>query len=221
MAEHLNNELERLKTFDNTNWQCEFMDKIILAKIGMYYYGESDKVKCYFCDVIIGRWELDDHPITEHIRWSPNCPLLKRRTTNNQPIDDESLDRLLPPISYDVCGSNDMIEVRQDAYAEGTIHTPPGTTPTIFSSLHQTPISSPNYLNLINNSSSITTVDDQQQQQKQISDDKLCKICYVGEYNTTFLPCGHVVACDKCASSVTKCPMCRKPFTDVMRVYFS
>lgn len=54
-----------------------------------------------------------------------------------------------------------------------------------------------------------------------IPEEKLCKICYGAEYNTAFLPCGHVVACAKCASSVTKCPLCRKPFTDVMRVYFS
>lgn len=54
-----------------------------------------------------------------------------------------------------------------------------------------------------------------------IPEEKLCKICYDAEYNTIFLPCGHVIACSKCASSVEKCPLCRKRYTNVMRIYFS
>lgn len=49
----------------------------------------------------------------------------------------------------------------------------------------------------------------------------LCKLCYLEERNTVFLPCGHVVACAKCALSVDKCPVCRLPFTDINRLYFS
>uniref|UniRef100_A0A336MWB2 CSON007246 protein n=1 Tax=Culicoides sonorensis TaxID=179676 RepID=A0A336MWB2_CULSO len=40
-------------------------------------------------------------------------------------------------------------------------------------------------------------------------------------YNTAFFPCGHIIACTKCASSVTKCSYCNQPFVKVMRVYFS
>lgn len=50
---------------------------------------------------------------------------------------------------------------------------------------------------------------------------KLCKICYINDYNTVFNPCGHVVACDKCASAVTKCPVCRMRFENVMKLFFS
>lgn len=56
---------------------------------------------------------------------------------------------------------------------------------------------------------------------KPILDSRLCKICYENEYNTAFLPCGHIIACAKCASSVTTCPYCRQPFTSIMRVYLS
>ena len=51
--------------------------------------------------------------------------------------------------------------------------------------------------------------------------DVSCKICYDNECNTIFLPCGHIIACAKCASSVTKCPACRQPFNSVARAYFS
>lgn len=56
---------------------------------------------------------------------------------------------------------------------------------------------------------------------KPLNDNRLCKICYEAEYNTAFFPCGHIIACAKCASSVTRCPYCRQQFTSVMRVYLS
>nr|AAW21999.1 inihibitor of apoptosis-1 like protein [Aedes aegypti] len=60
---------------------------------------------------------------------------------------------------------------------------------------------------------------DEDEPNRKLDTSRTCKICYVNEYNTAFSPCGHVVACAKCASSVTKCPLCRKPFTNVMRIY--
>ncbi|CAG9787764.1 unnamed protein product [Diatraea saccharalis] len=54
-----------------------------------------------------------------------------------------------------------------------------------------------------------------------IDDNKVCKICYVEERNVVFIPCGHVVACAKCALSTDKCPMCRRTFTSAVRLYYS
>ncbi|XP_055909111.1 death-associated inhibitor of apoptosis 1 [Eupeodes corollae] len=358
---------ERLKTFEE--WPLEYIDKNVLAQTGMFYTRESDKVKCYFCEVEIGRWEESDHPVSEHIKWSANCPLLRRRTTNNIPLNADALERILPPASYDVCGSNDSIEVRPTAYPEGSISSAASagsgpSSPPIYQmdypeyaieaarcrsfaewprTMKQKPkelaeagffytgvgdrvncfscggglkdwdendepweqhaqwFSKCRYLKLIKGqgfidaviakcnraaektqealsttassagsdaenqecSSSIHTQTSEQNVPASVSatatiasattnvataatstggldrdllqrsdscnnsdkriipEEKLCKICYAAEYNTAFLPCGHVVACTKCASSVTKCPMCRKPFKDVMRVYFS
>lgn len=389
MDDRFHREDERLKTFEN--WPLDFVDRHELAMSGMFYMGDSDKTKCYFCEVEIGRWEREDQPVPEHLRFSPNCPLLRRRTTNNVPINVEQLERILPAPSYDICGAND-IEVRRNAFPEGTIpaahlrtDVPPGS-PAVASSSTSTattagaggsffpefpeyaietarlrsfaewprlmkqkpeqlseagffytgvgdrvkcfscggglkdwdeddepweqhalwmnkcrflklmkgeafienvaskfkkseataaPLtpptpSTPNSMTSSSSSSSsseeegeplavsmemssdvkpptatnptvMTTllaspqatrihsiacsgglaVEDQKKSHTTIPEEKLCKICYVNEYNTAFLPCGHVVACAKCASSVTKCPMCRKRFADVMRVYFS
>jgi baculoviral IAP repeat-containing protein 7/8 len=54
----------------------------------------------------------------------------------------------------------------------------------------------------------------------ELKESKLCLICCVNEYNTTFLPCGHVIACAKCASSLKKCPSCRRQLDKVVRIYF-
>ena len=329
-------EENRLKTF--INWPHSFIYYTKLARTGFYFIGPVDKVKCYFCRVEIGRWEPDDDEIKEHQRWSPNCPLLKRRETINIPLDRAELDKLLPPISYDVCGTNpnDVYNIRYGAVSEGTI-LPTATTETTTiapmfpeyaielarlrsfadwpktmkqrpedlsdagffytktgdrvkcfscggglrdwdeddipweqhaqwfskceylklmkgqgyideiqatlnnekkyeSTLNEgvvTPAMSPvtsvskvceNIKHNVNNKVAAVTavsIPPQENEKCEPNDTKLCKICYTNEFNTAFFPCGHVVACAKCASSVDRCPMCRKSFERVMRVYFS
>ncbi|XP_030025462.2 death-associated inhibitor of apoptosis 1 isoform X2 [Manduca sexta] len=58
-------------------------------------------------------------------------------------------------------------------------------------------------------------------EEKPVEEAKICKICYSEERNICFVPCGHVVACAKCALSTDKCPMCRRAFTTALRLYFS
>lgn len=114
----LNREENRLKTFD-ASWPHAFISPRILAKTGFYYIGPHDQVKCYFCKVEVSSWEMGDNEVTEHSRWSPNCPLLKRRDTSNVPLEPTSeLDQLLPPVSYDVCGTYGSIDRRPGSYAE-------------------------------------------------------------------------------------------------------
>uniref|UniRef100_A0A182I2W5 Uncharacterized protein n=2 Tax=Anopheles arabiensis TaxID=7173 RepID=A0A182I2W5_ANOAR len=58
-------------------------------------------------------------------------------------------------------------------------------------------------------------------EQDEVSDEKCCKICFTRPFDTVFMPCGHVVACGRCAATTTKCPMCNEPYTSVQRIYFS
>lgn len=347
----LNREENRLKTF-NASWPHSFISPRVLAKTGFYYLGPHDQVKCYFCKVEVSSWEMGDNEVTEHSRWSPNCPLLKRRDTANIPLEPASeLDQLLPPVSYDVCGTYG-IDRRPGSYAEtpfsasssvdivenivpnttveretqtlrhpdfpefaietarlrsfdewpktmkqkpkqlsdaGFFYTQKGDRVICFScggglrdwDEQDDPweqhalwydvcdylrlVKGPEYIEAVkekfakgqqseNNSngtispssqesvaescssatssSSSSTYStpvnvcsgadkDDQSSDTKLCESRLCKICYSSEYNTAFFPCGHVIACTKCASSVTKCPLCRKPFERVMRVFFS
>lgn len=338
MTNEMRCEEARLKTFEQ-KWPHDFLDSRTLAKTGFYFIGPVDQVKCYFCKVEIARWEQGDNEVAEHIRWSPNCPLLKRRETMNVPCEPVSeLDELLPPMSYDVCGPCG-IDIRPGSYAESSFSTTPPTStastttaPTFEretqtlrhpdypeyaienarlrsfddwpKTLKQKPkqlsdagffytqkgdrvicfscggglrdwdendepweqhalwfskceylklVKGQEYIDLVkakqakteeeknagsasssqeSSSSSVSASaaaqveqllaeKDEPHQDSKICDSRLCKICYSSEYNTAFFPCGHVVACTKCASSVTKCPLCRKPFEKVMRVFFS
>lgn len=53
-----------------------------------------------------------------------------------------------------------------------------------------------------------------------IEDSKLCKICFSEERNICFVPCGHVVACAKCALANSNCPMCRRTIHCAQRLYY-
>lgn len=99
-------EVERLKSFNNPFWQQSFVSKEELARYGCYYTGRSDVVCCFFCYVQIGFWELNDNVLLDHIKWSPNCPLLRKRDTDNVPIDPNFLDSIPDGLGggYDVCG---------------------------------------------------------------------------------------------------------------------
>ena len=95
-------ECERLKTFET--WPLKWLDVKKLALTGMFYTGLEDRTKCFFCDVVIGKWEYGDDPVKEHLRWSPNCPLLGRRLTNNVPCNADILNEVLPSVGQNTCG---------------------------------------------------------------------------------------------------------------------
>uniref|UniRef100_A0A1B0D401 Uncharacterized protein n=1 Tax=Phlebotomus papatasi TaxID=29031 RepID=A0A1B0D401_PHLPP len=129
---NLYSELDRLNTF--ANWTNTNVDRQKLAMLGFYFTKAPDCVTCVFCGLTVWQWLATDDELIEHLKHSPNCPLL----------------------------------------------------------------------NLPSKSSN-----------------KACKICYGRDYNVAFVPCGHVVACKSCASSVKKCPICRECIKSVTRLYFS
>lgn len=127
--EQMNNEEARLATFHT--WTKAFIAKEKLALYGFYHCGPDDNVKCAFCKVEIGSWEVGDNVLREHLRWSQNCPLIKRRPTSNVPIDLESFERSLPPVSADVVGIQFPIEYRPNSYPENEFVEPFSTNSAI------------------------------------------------------------------------------------------
>jgi baculoviral IAP repeat-containing protein 7/8 len=350
----LNIEANRLRTFEN--WNVSFIDKHQLALLGFYYYGPNDLVKCYFCGVEVGMWEEGDDVLTDHMRWSPSCNLIRRNTTDNVPLNEALLNQTLPPSptpdvygameqiarntvsegSIESIGEDDIHMYQHQLFGQGGFESVLRSTEALNVSPTQKPtISRPEfpdyvveakrvesyadwpktikqrpqelsdagffytskgdrvccfscggglkdweenddpweqhgmwygkceYLKLMkgvefieqmakkrdelcknnsqdevascsssqssgsfkdtesNASEKCMETSEKSDEEEEKKDSKLCKICYSNEYNTIFLPCGHVIACAKCASSVTKCPACRQPFENVMRVYFS
>ena len=74
---HMQSSQARLKTFlDNSSiWPAHRIratpQQIVDA--GMYYLGERDRVKCWYCNGGLQNWERDDDPMEEHAKWFPLC----------------------------------------------------------------------------------------------------------------------------------------------------
>jgi len=48
-----------------------------------------------------------------------------------------------------------------------------------------------------------------------------CSVCLNAKPNQTFVPCGHCVCCEECASNLEVCPLCRKKITQKVKSFFS
>lgn len=67
----------------------------------------------------------------------------------------------------------------------------------------------------------VSTPQENGSEEKAIDDARVCQICFMEERGVVFLPCGHLVACVKCAPSLSTCAVCRQPFTGTVRVFLS
>lgn len=101
----LHKEVDRRRTFIDNNWYNPNVSINDLAQLGFFFYKNPDHVKCFFCSVSLSDFEPNDDVLKEHVKFSPNCRLIKRREIHNIPLDAAELDRILPPVSVDECGS--------------------------------------------------------------------------------------------------------------------
>lgn len=77
---------ERLLTFKD--WHNPFIRPVDLAKAGLFYTKNSDRVECDDCGVQLALWSAGDDPLLEHKKFSPNCPFVKGVTTGVIPEED-------------------------------------------------------------------------------------------------------------------------------------
>ena len=55
-----------------------------------------------------------------------------------------------------------------------------------------------------------------------IEKNEKCKICLDSKKCILFQPCGHLISCEKCVTSLEKkCPMCRQFINKFVKAYMS
>ncbi|KYQ54909.1 Apoptosis 1 inhibitor [Trachymyrmex zeteki] len=96
-------ESARLASFKN--WPCSWTKPEELAAAGFFYTGESDKVKCFECNIEICQWREEDNPMVDHQRWSGKCRFIRKIPCGNVPIGTDPGEIPAPvPKGMDVCG---------------------------------------------------------------------------------------------------------------------
>lgn len=169
-----------------------------LAEAGFYYTGKGDRVICFSCGGGLKHWDETDIPWEQHAMWYSKCEYLKL-VKGQQYIDEIQARKNGQTESQENGNSNDDVMAKEEVgFNNGN-----------------------NLLGECGRNKAKAVQGEDDKEAKPLNDNRLCKICYEAEYNTAFSPCGHIIACAKCASSVTKCPYCRQSFTSVMRVYLS
>ena len=80
---HMSTKKGRLQTFlDNSSiWPAHRIRATPheIVDAGMYYLGERDRVKCWYCNGGLQNWERDDNPWEEHAKWFPLCEYVLQR----------------------------------------------------------------------------------------------------------------------------------------------
>jgi len=74
---HLTSLQSRLQTFNDRirNWSQVRIKATAqqMAEAGLYYLGERDRVKCFYCNGGLQNWSFYDKPWFEHAKWFPLC----------------------------------------------------------------------------------------------------------------------------------------------------
>ena len=99
-------ESARLETF--RNWSHRTILSADLANAGFVYAGNDDHVQCVFCSGLVGNWEEEDFPMTEHRRLYPECPFIQGLEVGNIPIHSPALG--LPGASLNTTPSPSRID---------------------------------------------------------------------------------------------------------------
>lgn len=107
-------EINRLNTFEG--WNCPYVQPASLAKAGFYYTRVLDRVRCPFCQLEVEQWEDGDDALTDHRKWSSDCPFVRGCRTGNVPLGSEG-DSQMSAEGFDTCGRYG-IEIRPNSVPE-------------------------------------------------------------------------------------------------------
>ena len=132
----MENEGQRLRSFQRNNGWRGAVDPQKLAAAGFYYTGIHDHVKCFACDVSLKAWLPNDDPITEHLKNEPNCPYISR-------FSNKFSITYLPNVALQESGSaspNFRQTLRSTSFDQNVVYHPPSAVNT-----NRLPVSKPNY----------------------------------------------------------------------------
>ncbi|KAK9298200.1 hypothetical protein QLX08_008365 [Tetragonisca angustula] len=209
----------RLRTF--ASWP-KFMaqTKEQLAGAGFYYTGKGDQTLCYHCGGGLKDWEPDNDPWEQHAKWFSKCCYLLmvqgqdyvNKITGQHispPSKEETMQMNLPSCIKKVQPTNVETEKKEETGSNSESNSQENDISNIANNTEPIKESVENVSNV------------KAQSSKSMDDARMCKICYNGELGVVFLPCGHMVACVRCAPGMTTCAVCREPVTMTVRAFFS
>ena len=197
---------QRVNSFKNKGWPVGIsQNPNALAEAGFFYTGFADKVDCYYCGGGVGQWLPSDNPMTEHIRLFSKCTYVALMKPYNEFANggqQKTLEKKSIKIDEQSVIDHEQKNVN-DNFEKSNITLLQRITKTFSKDL---------------NFQTKTVLDESL---ASTFNERICKICMINESNVVFTPFGHLLVCKSCASSLSKCPVCRREIIQYIKVYFS
>ena len=238
----LREESQRRQTF--SGWPLSSPSPEALARAGFFFLGRGTEVKCAFCGIRGRGWEIEDEPMEDHRRFSPQCPLVLEQDNGTTGIygiapDPTEAARPSAPPAEDI---NEETQRRLSREQNTTTAGIPGdgepSAPTAAIPPSAPPaedIREELQRRLVRESdrgssqsvdqepasqfASAATLSPMAADNGSLRDDRSCIICMDAEPCMLFMPCGHLVTCVQCAPELQLCCVCRAPITGRVRAY--
>ncbi|XP_052005209.1 E3 ubiquitin-protein ligase XIAP-like isoform X2 [Xyrauchen texanus] len=216
----------RLNSFSSRK---HHIDHNRLARAGFYSTGDRDKVICFKCGGGVKDWMPDEDPWEEHARHYPGCSFLleekgKEYVSHVQlryPIGQHSRSSQNGFSSQEGAKQS---EIAQKAVEMG--FDPIEVEKTILQKIRQNSEGYTSIEALIedlsgqeNDSDVPKKPEDPMKKLEKLQREKLCKVCMDSDIGIVFIPCGHLVTCQKCSDSLDKCPICFATITQKIKTY--
>ncbi|XP_050983486.1 E3 ubiquitin-protein ligase XIAP-like isoform X1 [Labeo rohita] len=204
-----------------------------LARAGFYSTGEQDHVLCFRCGGGMKEWMPDEDPWEEHARNYPGCRFVLAEK-GEEYINSVQLrypNRDHSRSSQNGFSSHENVaqkvlqsEIAQKAVGMG--FDPIKVEQTILQKLRQNTEGYTSVEALIQDLSELESestipekADDPMTKLEKLQREKLCKVCMDSDINIVFIPCGHLVTCQKCSEPLNKCPICCAAITQKIKTY--
>ena len=202
--------------FNNEEQVINFVDA------GFYYSGFGDFVKCFFCGLCVGQWNIHDCPYGTHKDCAKDCGYI-------QNVKSEMFFKVISSTSTHIIFRNVSRKSSKikSHFRDSSIRTLLECGVGSIQQLKE-------FINHdINNMSSIdvykfvdpdyktenkSEVNELTSKIEEIKSKKLCLICVSNPADTICFPCGHMNICFHCSLALKKCCLCRSPIKGRFRI---
>lgn len=224
-----------------TGWPPQMRQKPDeLAEAGLFYLGQGDKTRCFWCGVVISEWEAGDVPIVEHAKIAQQflghpCQWIIASKGR------EFLDHIVQHGGQAGASLHQDARQSQESSAIAASLAPAAQMEALQMGFDQMSIDeavkrlgSNKDINLetlvqaileiqSSQASGTTTnninVSSLSQENSELRNKTMCKICSRRQVSLVFMPCGHLVCCAECGQSVSACLICSLPVEKKIHVF--
>ncbi|XP_062856991.1 E3 ubiquitin-protein ligase XIAP [Trichomycterus rosablanca] len=202
-----------------------------LARAGFYSAGDGDRVLCFKCGGGLKDWQPDEDPWKEHAKHYPGCSFLQAEKgqafINSVQLGGGSS-------SNGFSRHERTTDVMQSAIGQEAVKLgfdPAVVERMILEKIRQSGAGYSTVTDLIHDIDAAATFGNRADEEREAQNDdpikklemlqreKCCKVCMDRDISVVFLPCGHLITCEKCSAQLSKCPMCNTTITQKIKTY--